>query len=223
MQDRARIAVTAVTSVLLCGLARADRLPNLGGLGRANAIPSTGTQFGHAALQLAPGGHCVSFEFRADIKIFVCNKARPVLRASSRHLRRRRSHRSRRLRARLDGSRRLRLHLDSDGNPFLGNRSDSQGHLRTERAERHLLRRRGEDGKGAGLKIAFIQANALNSASWTDDQFLDYNTRYWEYISMRFGHVVDLWQVFNEHDASDFRNHSAIGTSSSFPPDTLIA
>jgi hypothetical protein len=71
--------------------------------------------------------------------------------------------------------------------------------------------------KAADLKIVFIQANALNSESWTDRQFLDYNTQYWEHISLRFGKYVDLWQVFNEHDASDFRNHRAIRTTGTFP------
>ncbi len=71
--------------------------------------------------------------------------------------------------------------------------------------------------KAADLKIAFIQANALNSDSWTDEQFLVYNSQYWEYVSLKFGAHVDLWQVFNEHDASDFRNHRPIGSSGQFP------
>lgn len=71
--------------------------------------------------------------------------------------------------------------------------------------------------KAADLKIVFIQANALNSDSWSDREFLEYNSQYWEYISLRFGRYVDLWQVFNEHDASDFRNHRAIRTSGDFP------
>jgi hypothetical protein len=69
----------------------------------------------------------------------------------------------------------------------------------------------------AHLKIAFIQANAHNDDAWTDEQFRAYNTQYWKYISSKFGRYVDLWQVFNEHDSADFRNHQPLESDEAFP------
>ena len=70
----------------------------------------------------------------------------------------------------------------------------------------------------AGLKVVLIMADAHNNNTWTEEQFRQYNSQYWEHVSYRLGQYVDLWQVFNEHDGRDYRNHNALGGSGSWFP-----
>ncbi|MGB4768815.1 MAG: fibronectin type III domain-containing protein [Candidatus Saccharimonas sp.] len=70
----------------------------------------------------------------------------------------------------------------------------------------------------AGLKVVLIMADAHNNNAWTEEQFRQYNGQYWEHVSYRLGQYVDLWQVFNEHDGRDYRNHAELGGGGTWFP-----
>jgi len=216
MQDRARIAVTAVTSVLLCGLVLtgcqisadwvSERYPldrdSSSATPRSNSLPvGTASPSSSAPTSRSSSATRPDRSFAPAVGIYVvADHTDPG--GFERDL----------TEVVASGSTWIRMGIPS----WVTGRIHKGTFVPNEQSVTFYVDAV-KRAKGAGLKIAFIQANALNSASWTDDQFLDYNTQYWEYISMRFGQYVDLWQVFNEHDASDFRNHSAIGTSGGFP------
>jgi hypothetical protein len=79
-----------------------------------------------------------------------------------------------------------------------------------------FYRQAAQQADAAGLKIVLVMAAAYNSDSWSEAQFRDYNGQYWKAVSQNIGQYVDLWQIFNEHDGRDYRNHTPISLTASY-------
>jgi hypothetical protein len=73
-----------------------------------------------------------------------------------------------------------------------------------------FYRQAAEQAKAAGLKIVLVMAAMYNSNAWSEAQFRDYNGQYVRSVSQSIGGLVDLWQIFNEHDGRDYRNHAPV-------------
>jgi hypothetical protein len=77
-----------------------------------------------------------------------------------------------------------------------------------------FYRQAAQYAKSKGLKIALVMAAAYAAPTETD--FRNVNGQYWRAVSQNIGDLVDLWQVFNEHDGRDYRNHAPISLSSAY-------
>ncbi|HEX8488280.1 MAG TPA: glycosyl hydrolase [Propionibacteriaceae bacterium] len=89
-----------------------------------------------------------------------------------------------------------------------------------------FYRQAAAQASAAGLKIVLVMAAMYNSNTWSEAQFRDYNSQYVRSVSQSIGSFVDLWQVFNEHDGRDYRNHAPIDLTSAYLArmrDTLAA
>jgi len=66
--------------------------------------------------------------------------------------------------------------------------------------------------RGAGLKISLTLAAMANSPDWTFDQYLSINRLYWTKVAQTVAGAggVEVLQVYNEHDVSDFRSQAAL-------------
>jgi hypothetical protein len=64
----------------------------------------------------------------------------------------------------------------------------------------------------AGLKISLTLAAMADVPSWTFDQYLRINRLYWQRVAetVAASGGVDVWQVYNEHDAADFRSQAPL-------------
>ena len=79
-----------------------------------------------------------------------------------------------------------------------------------------FYRRAVRRAKAAGLKVVLVMASMYNSDDWSEAQFRKYNARYVRAVSHNIGKYVDLWQIFNEHDGRDYRNHAPIELSAAY-------
>lgn len=213
MRDRAKTSTTIAVSVLLCGLVltgsrvSTDRTGPATGAEPTSQEPSSGSATDRASSLARSGPRSSSSDTSTSrstapaVGVYVVvNHAEP-------------SHFERDLQQVLaSGSTWIRMGMPSWVAGRIHNGTFVPNEERVDFYVDAVRKARAE-----GLKVAFIQANALNRDSWTDVQFLAYNSQYWRYIAMRFGPYVDLWQVFNEHDASDFRNHRRLSTSGELP------
>jgi glycosyl hydrolase family 53 len=66
--------------------------------------------------------------------------------------------------------------------------------------------------RGAGLKISLTLAASVEVAAWSFGQYLDVNRQYWRRCAelAAEGGGVDVLQVYNEHDANDFRSQQPL-------------
>jgi hypothetical protein len=94
--------------------------------------------------------------------------------------------------------------------------SVSNGVFTPNQAKADFYRSAAQQADAAGLKIVLVMAAAYNSDSWSEAQFRDYNGQYWKAVSKNIGQYVDLWQIFNEHDGRDYRNHAPISLTAAY-------
>jgi hypothetical protein len=94
--------------------------------------------------------------------------------------------------------------------------SVSNGVFTPNQAQVDFYRSAAQQADAAGLKIVLVMAAAYNSDSWSEAQFRDYNGEYWKAVSQNIGQYVDLWQIFNEHDGRDYRNHAPISLTAAY-------
>lgn len=80
----------------------------------------------------------------------------------------------------------------------------------------NFYRQAAQQADAAGLKIVLVMAAAYNSDAWSEQQFRDYNGQYWKAVSQNIGQYVDLWQIFNEHDGRDYRNHAPVSLTAAY-------
>jgi hypothetical protein len=60
----------------------------------------------------------------------------------------------------------------------------------------------------AGLKICLLTVTGVTGVP--DRTYLDVMESYWRVLARRFGDRVDVWQVFNEADGTDFKDHTEL-------------
>ncbi len=93
-------------------------------------------------------------------------------------------------------------------------------------ANADFYRRAAQQADAAGLKIVLVMAASFENNAWTEAQFRNYNGQYWKSVSQYIGQYVDLWQIYNEHDGRDYRNHAPVSLTTEYLTrfrDTLAA
>jgi hypothetical protein len=64
--------------------------------------------------------------------------------------------------------------------------------------------------RAAGIKVVLVMASLYVNNTWSEAQFNDYNGQYVKAVAEDIGEFVDLWQIYNEHDGRDYRNHASL-------------
>ena len=93
---------------------------------------------------------------------------------------------------------------------------DNDGKFNTTPGVAEFYLRAVQQAKDAGLRIVLVMASMYNSDSWSEAEFRERNGRYLRAVARNIGKYVDIWQIFNEHDGRDYRNHAPIELSEAY-------